>query len=134
MEKEIKGGEMADFNQIILSGRLVGDAEVRMTKSGKKLTIFSLANNHDYKLKDEWVKRTFFFNVIYGGEKQLYKGDVVVIEGKMTQEKFEKEGQAKTYYKVIASKVVPFSKAKQEVKPNSEYVTDSVTDDLTIPF
>ena len=132
MEKQ-KGGIMADFNQIILSGRLVGDAEVRMTKSGKKLTIFSLANNNDYKLKDEWVKRTFFFNVIYGGEKQLSKGDVVVIEGKMTQEKFEKDGQAKTYYKVIASKVVPFSKAKQE-KPNSEYVTDEITNDVEVPF
>ena len=132
MEKQ-KGGIMADFNQIILSGRLVGDAEVRMTKSGKKLTIFSLAVNDDYKAGEEWVKRAYFFNVLFGGEKKLFKGDVVVIEGKMTQEKFEKEGQAKTYYKVIASKVVPFSKAKQE-KPNSEYVTDSVTDDLTIPF
>ena len=125
---------MADFNQIILSGRLVGDAEVRMTKSGKKLTIFSLANNQDYKAGEEWVKRTFFFNVIYGGEKQLNKGDVVVIEGKMTQEKFEKEGQAKTYYKVIAAKVVPFNRQRKEEKPNSEYVTDSVTDDLSIPF
>ena len=125
---------MADFNQIILSGRLVGDAEVRMTKSKKKLTIFSLANNQDYKAGEEWVKRTFFFNVIYGGEKQLNKGDVVVIEGKMTQEKLEKEGQAKTYYKVIAAKVVPFNRQRKEEKPNSEYVTDSVTDDLSIPF
>ena len=125
---------MADFNQIILSGRLVGDAEVRMTKSGKKLTIFSLANNQDYKAGEEWVKRTFFFNVIYGGEKQLNKGDVVVIEGKMTQEKFEKEGQAKTYYKVIAAKVVPFNRQRKEEKPNSEYVTDEVTNDVSIPF
>lgn len=127
---------MVDFNYLILSGRLVGDAEVRMTKSGKKLTIFSLANNQDYKAGEEWVKRAYFFNVIYGGEKNLSKGDVVVVEGKITQEKFEKEGQAKTYYKVVASKVVPFSKAKKEVKENSEYVTDEETEvtDIECPF
>lgn len=129
-----KGGIMADFNQIILSGRLTGDAEVRMTKSGKKLTIFSLAVNDDYKAGEEWVKRAYFFSVLFGGEKKLFKGDVVVIEGKMTQEKFEKEGQAKTYYKVIASKVVPFDRTKKEQKPNSEYVVDDETSDLTVPF
>lgn len=125
---------MADFNQIILSGRLVGDAEVRMTKSGKKLTIFSIAVNDDYKAGEEWVKRSYFFNVLFGGEKHLNKGDVVVIEGKMTQEKFEKEGQAKTYYKVIASKVVPFNRQRKEEKPNSEYVTDEITNDVDVPF
>lgn len=126
---------MVDFNQVILSGRLVGDAEIRMTKSGKKLTIFSIAVNDDYKSGDEWVKRAYFFGVLYSGEKQLYKGDVVVIEGKITQEKFEKEGQAKTYYKIVASKVVPFSKAKKEEKPNAEYVTDEdITPEDDLPF
>lgn len=125
---------MADFNQIILSGRLTGDAEVRMTKSGKKLTIFSVAVNDDYKAGEEWVKRSYFFSVLFGGEKHLNKGDVVVIEGKMTQEKFEREGQAKTYYKVIASKVVPFNRQRKEEKPNSEYVTDSEIDSQEIPF
>ena len=124
---------MAYFNQIILSGRLVGDAEVRMTKSGKKLTIFSLAVNDDYNAGEEWVKRTYFFNVLLSGEKQLFKGTQVVVEGKITQFKIEKEGQAKTYYRIIANKVKKYEQKKEE-KPNSEYVTDSVTDDITIPF
>ena len=125
---------MADFNQIILSGRLVGDAEVRMTKSGKKLTIFSLTVNDDYKAGEEWVKRAYFFNVLFGGEKKLFKGTQVVVEGKMTQFKFEKEGQAKTYYRIIANKVKKYEQKKEE-KPNSEYVTDEVTEDsVEIPF
>ena len=126
---------MADFNQIILSGRLTGDSEVRMTKSGKKLTIFSLAVNDDYKAGEEWVKRSYFFNVVYSGEKELVKGQYVVVEGKMTQFKLEKEGQPKTYYRVVANKVVPFDKQKKAEKPNSEYVTDEVTEDsVEIPF
>ena len=125
---------MADFNQFIVSGRLTADSEVRVTKTGKRLTSFSLANNDDYKAGAEWVKRTYFYNVVYSGEKELSKGQYVVVEGKMTQFKLEKEGQPKTYYRVVASKVVPFDRTKKEQKPNSEYVVDDENMDLTVPF
>ena len=125
---------MADFNQFIVSGRLTADSEVRVTKTGKRLTSFSLANNDDYKAGEEWVKRTYFYNVVYSGEKELSKGQYVVVEGKMTQFKLEKEGQPKTYYRVVASKVVPFDRTKKEQKPNSEYVVDDENMDLTVPF
>ena len=125
---------MADFNQFIVSGRLTVDSEVRVTKTGKRLTSFSLAVNDDYKAGEEWVKRSYFFNVVYSGEKELTKGQYVVVEGKITQFKLEKEGQAKTYYRVVASKVVPFDRTKKEQKPNSEYVVDDENMDLTVPF
>ena len=125
---------MVDFNQIILSGRLVGDAEVRMTKSGKKLTYFSIAVNDDYKAGEEWVNRAYFFNVVYVGEKELHKADVVVVEGKITQNKIEKENQPKVYFQIVANKVALFTKNfKKEQKPNSEYVTDSINDE-PMPF
>ena len=125
---------MADFNQFIVSGRLTADSEVRVTKTGKRLTSFSLAVNDDYKAGEEWVKRSYFFNVVYSGEKELTKGQYVVVEGKMTQFKLDKEGQAKTYYRVVANKVVPFDKQKKAEKPNSEYVTDEITNDVDVPF
>ena len=124
---------MADINHLILGGRLVADTEVRMTKSGKKITTFSIAVNDDYKT-DEWVKRSYFFNVIYLGEKNLNKGDIVMLEGKITQKKQEKEGQPKYYFQIVADKVVPYQSYKKEEKPNSEYVTDEVTEDISIPF
>ena len=92
------------------------------------------AVNDDYKAGEEWVKRSYFFNVVYSGEKELTKGQYVVVEGKMTQFKLDKEGQAKTYYRVVASKVVPFDRTKKEQKPNSEYVVDDENMDLTVPF
>ena len=125
---------MADFNQFIVSGRLTADSEIRATKTGKKLTMFSLASNDDYKAGEEWVKRTHFFSVAYSGEKELSKGQYVVVEGKMTQFKIEKEGQPKTYYRILASKVVPFETHKKIEKPNSEYVTEEVTEDVEVPF
>lgn len=125
---------MVDFNQIIVSGRLVGDTEVRATKSGKKITTFSVAVSDDYKVGDDWQQRSYFFNVMYLGEKKLAKGTTIVLEGKLVQTKLEKEGQAKTYYKIQASKVVPFVKPKIETRPNAEYVQDSVTEDEECPF
>ena len=124
---------MTDINSIIISGRLTSDSEIRMTKSGKKLTYFSIASNDDYKADENWVERAYFFNVLLSGEKQLFKGTQVVVEGKITQFKIEKEGQAKTYYRIVASKVKKYEQKKQE-KPNSEYVTDSVDTDETLPF
>lgn len=124
---------MTDINSIIISGRLTSDSEIRMTKSGKKLTYFSIASNDDYKADENWVERAYFFNVLLSGEKQLFKGTQVVVEGKITQFKIENEGQAKTYYRIVASKVKKYEQKKQE-KPNSEYVTDSVTDDVDVPF
>jgi single-strand DNA-binding protein len=124
---------VADINSFIVSGRLTSDAEIRATKSGKKLTMFNLASNDDYFSSEtkDWVPRPYFFSVIFLGEKQIFKGTQVVVEGKITQEKFEKEGQAKTYYKVIASKV----KKYEQKKANSEYVTDEATEVTPeIPF
>ncbi len=125
---------MTDINNIVISGRLTSDAEIRVTKSGKKLTHFSIASNDDYKADEKWVERAYFFNVLLSGEKQLSKGTQVVVEGKMTQFKIEKEGQAKTYHRIIANKVKKYEQKKEE-KPNSEYVTDEVTEDsVEIPF
>lgn len=125
---------MVDFNSVYMSGRLVGNSEVHDTKSGKKLTTFSLANNDDYLKGEEWVKRTHFFNVIYNGEKKMQKGDTVYIEGKLIQvsSNKEKEGLPKSYIKILASKITLHPKI--EVKPNAEFVTDEITNDEEIPF
>lgn len=116
---------MTDFNYVNMSGRLVGDSEVHDTKSGKKLTTFSLANNNDYKTGEQWQKRSYFFNVIYNGEKEIKKGDAVHIEGKLIQTTSNKEGQAKTYIKILANKISLHPKV--EVKPNAEFVVDEFT-------
>ncbi len=127
---------MADINSFIVSGRLTSDSEIRVTKTGKHLTMFNIASNDDYFSSEtkNWIPRPYFFSVVLSGEKELFKGTQVVVEGKMTQQKFEKEGQAKTYYKIVASKVKKYEQKKEE-KPNSEYVVDEETEVTPeIPF
>ena len=76
---------MVDLNHIEMSGHLAGDTEIKQTKSGKKITLFSIATNDDYKKEEQWQDRCYFFNVMYLGEKKLEKGTPIVIEGKLVQ-------------------------------------------------
>lgn len=124
---------MVDFNVLFMGGRLTKDAEIRATKSGKKLTSFSLAVGDDYNNGKEWIPRTYFFDVFYIGEKEIHKGTKVYVIGKITQQKVEKEDKTtKIYYKIIANKI-------DIVEPkvdNSKYLVEETkeveTDD--IPF
>ena len=129
---------MADFNYVMMTGRLTQDAEVRMTKTGKKVTNFSIAVNDDYKDGETWIPRAYFFNVLCQGDKPLTKGTQVIVEGNFTQKSVVKEGQTRNYFQIIVNKVVPFAKVKKEEKKqetqNAEYVTNEVTDDEDVPF
>jgi len=124
---------MADFNVLFMSGRLTKDAEIRATKSGKKLTSFSLAVGDDYNNGKEWIPRAYFFDVVYIGEKDIHKGTKVYVSGKMTQQKVEKEDKAtKIYYKIVANKI-DFVEPKVD---NSKYVAEETKEEVAedIPF
>ncbi len=88
----------ADINKIVLLGRLTRDAELTVTGSGFSITRISLAVNRNRKQGDQWVDEANFFDAtIYGkrGEalqNYLRKGQQVVIEGKLKQERWEQDG------------------------------------------
>lgn len=124
---------MVDLNCLHMTGHLVGDTEIRDTKSGKKITVFSIAVGDDYKFESSWIDRSYFFSVNYIGEKKLEKGTPVLIEGKLVQvkPKEKKEGMPSSYIKIQAWKLIAYPKKIE--RPNSEYVVDefpSSTEDL----
>lgn len=125
---------MVDLNHIEMSGHLAGDTEIKQTKSGKKITLFSIATNDDYKKEEQWQDRCYFFNVMYIGERKLEKGTPIVIEGKLVQvtPKEKKEGMPSSYIKIQASKIIAYP--KKVATPKAEVFTDSVSDDEVIPF
>lgn len=98
---------MIDLNIVGISGRLTADSEVKVTKSGKRITSFSIAVNDDYKKNEEWIARAYFFNVLYSGEKNILKGTQVMITGKLTMRKTEKDGITKTFVNIVADKIIP---------------------------
>lgn len=85
------------LNKVTLIGNLGKDPEVRMLESGATVAKFSIATNENYRQKgsNEWKTETQWHDVVAWrflaerAEKQLKKGSLVYIEGKLTHRKYE---------------------------------------------
>ena len=109
---EIKSFKARDMvNKITLIGNLGKDPDIRTLENGTKVCTFSLATNENFKDKnDNWQTVTDWHNIVAWryladkAERELKKGSLVYIEGKMTYRKFtDKEGLEKTSAEVVAS-------------------------------
>ena len=93
---------MADYNKVILVGRLTRDLELRYTPGGKAVVDVPLAIN------DGWGdnKSTLFVDVTFWEKRaetlsqHLKKGSPLLIEGKLQLERWEQNGETKTKMKV----------------------------------
>ena len=99
---------MADVNQVFLIGRLVRDADLRYTTSGKAVSKFAIAVNEKRKIGDKWEDKADFFEVVVWGQlgeslnQYLTKGKQIAIIGKLTQERWEQDGQNRSKVTVTA--------------------------------
>jgi single-strand DNA-binding protein len=102
---------MSDVNQVVLIGRLVRDAELKYTTSGKAVTKFSIAVNEKRKAGDQWKDSAGFFEIVLWGQiaeslqPYLSKGKQIAVIGKLTQERWEKDGENRSKVTVTASTV-----------------------------
>jgi single-strand DNA-binding protein len=100
---------MSDLNQVAVSGRLTRDVELKYLASGTPVASFSIANNRDRKVNEEWVEEVSYFDCEqYGARaetvaRKLAKGSFVTVAGKMEQQRWEVQvdGEAKTRSKVV---------------------------------
>lgn len=83
------------INRVTLIGNLGGDPEIRHLENGTAVGRFSLATNENYKDKEgNWQKQTEWHNVVVWreladrAEKQLKKGMLVFVEGKISYRKY----------------------------------------------
>lgn len=92
------------MNQIILTGRLTKDIELRTTTQGKSVTMFSIAVNDGYGDN----QKTYFHNVVVWGKsaenmaQYTHKGSKVAVKGKLTSRSYEKDGQKRYVTEVVA--------------------------------
>jgi len=102
---------MSDVNQVFLIGRLVRDAELKYTNNGKAVTKFSLAVNEKRKAGDDWKDNPCFFEIVLWGQiaeslqPYLSKGKQIAVIGKLTQERWEQDGQNRSKVTVTAATV-----------------------------
>jgi single-strand DNA-binding protein len=117
---------MQDINSLTIVGRLVNDVEISVTKSGTTVGKFAIAVNG---YKDDEVS---FLNVViwgkladivnqYGG-----KGKQVVVQGKIKQERWEKDGQKREKVSIIADSVQLIGGKKSAAENSNQGKDDNV--------
>ena len=96
-----------DLNQWQGIGHLGKDPETRYTKDGAAVTSFSIACGWKSKDKEgtEWVNITAFGKLGEICGEYLKKGKQVFIQGRMTTDKYEKDGVTRYSTKIIADKM-----------------------------
>jgi single-strand DNA-binding protein len=96
------------MNQIHIVGHLGQDAKTGQTQNGKTYAQFSVAVSDDYKQGEEWVKRSYWLNVVAWERiaKPYTKGQKLSVSGKMTSREYtDKEGQKRTAFEIVANEI-----------------------------
>lgn len=99
------------LNRVMLIGNLGNDPEVRHLEGNVAVARFSVATNESYKDKNgDWQTLTEWHTVIaWRGlaervEKQLKKGMLVYVEGKLTHRKYQdKDNNDKYVTEIVAN-------------------------------
>jgi len=100
------------INHVVLVGNLTRNAELKYTTSGMAISTFAIAVNQRRKKDDQWVDEAHFFDIEYFGKaaeavnQYLVKGKQVGVEGSLRQDRWEKDGQARSKVKITASNIM----------------------------
>ena len=103
---------MPSFNRVILIGNLTRDPELRYIPSGTAVTEIGLAVNERRKGPNgERIDEVHFIDVTLWGRtaeivsEYLGKGSPVLVEGKLKQDRWEKDGQKHSKLKVVGDRI-----------------------------
>jgi len=126
------------LNSVNIMGNLTRDPELKYTNSGRSVCNMSLANNRIYTKNGEKVTEVSYFDIeIWGAvaencAKYLTKGSGVIVEGRLKQDRWEKDGKTQSRVRIAANSVhfMPRrgdSAGPQEPKPAAEISTEPQT-------
>ncbi len=135
------------MNSIHISGNLTREPELQGIQGSDYSVIkFAIANNDERRKLNtgQYENIASFFDCEYWTKnpqhwmKQLYKGTPVVIEGRLKQEKWEKDGQTRYAIRIIVQSYPIVAAGKDEKQTAPKQPTDiggpeSFEDDQ-IPF
>lgn len=132
------------MNKVILTGRLVRDAELSYIASNATPKMsFSMAVERNYQ-KDKNNKKVDFINCEQLGKhtenlcQYVTKGKQILVEGELNIDNYEKDGEKRSFTKVKVDRLEFLSNATTEKKTNTDTLefTDfqEVNDDEDIPF
>ena len=118
------------MNNVVLIGRLVRDADLKMLGNGSVLN-FTIAVDRGYKDKDGNKQTDFIPIVAFNKDKiadYMLKGKMVAVSGSLQIDKYkDKEGKDRTTTKVNAREIKFLDSGKAEgQKPNFSAIDDDL--------
>ena len=99
------------LNSVNIMGNLTRDPELKYTPSGKAVCSLSIANNRIYTSNGQKVTEVSYFDVEVWGvvaencSKYLAKGRGIIVEGRLKQDRWEKDGKTQSRVRITANSV-----------------------------
>ena len=127
--------EKMSLNSVNIMGNLTRDPELKYTNSGKSVCNLSIANNRVYTKNGERVTEVSYFDVeVWAAAaencaKYLSKGSGIIVEGRLKQDRWEKDGKMQSRVRIAANSVhfMPRrgdNSASQEQKPEVDHAVE----------
>ncbi len=101
---------MQSYNKIILVGRLTRDPEIKYVMGGIPVSNYVLAVKRPYKnsegtLETDFLRVACWRKLAEFSKKYLTKGQLVLVEGAVQEERYEKDGQTRYSTKIKADHI-----------------------------
>ena len=97
------------FNKVIIGGRLGGDPEIRTFQNGGRVARLSVAVNEQWtdeggtvRKKTDWHPVVLFKKAAVDfAERNLNKGDLVLVEGRLEKRSYEKDRETREVTEIV---------------------------------
>ena len=130
------------INNVIVSGRLTRDVELRYTGSGTPVASMGIAVDRVYRDSDNnWQTDTSFFRIVAWARlaerasETLSKGAPVIIEGTLQSQTWQdKEDNKRTTVEIVARRIQNLEREAQEGDREQKSPSDNQESDDDIPF
>lgn len=127
------------LNSVNIMGNLTRDPEVKYTASGKAVCNLSIANNRIYVKNGEKVSEVSYFDVEVWGviaencAKYLSKGNGIIVEGRLRQDRWEKDGKTQSRVKIAANNIHFLPKKREDATEQQAGVVPSADAPVEMP-
>ena len=128
------------INKVILVGNLGQDPEIRSLENGAKVARISVATNENYQDKNgEWQKITEWHNIVAwrrlaeSAERNLKKGGMVYVEGKLTSRKWQDQNGNDRYTTEVVARVLRSLERRESTGAGVRNNFPSASDEFPAP-
>ena len=126
-----------NLNKVFIIGRVTKDPEIRMFTSGTKVASFSMATNRFYTKDHEKVQETEFHNISLFGklaeivERYVQKGALILVEGRIKTDSWEKDGVKRYATKIIGESIQLGPRPGNGTASKKEYAGEATQEEQT---